>query len=141
MTTTFAVATSTGTVTFDGRMLGETDSHQPDHFQHTTIHARKGERCYACRWSEYALYLVDEKDRRKVGGKYLVTSYGISVVPGESIFRRVNATDSPTEVIELLTTRKHMQKPAITGAAARLLARASDLDEDLQEAWDNRVVL
>ena len=140
MTSKIGVATSRGELLFDGTLLGTTDSHQEEHFDHVTAHARKGDRCYACRWSEYSIYLLDADDRKRIGGRYLVTSYGMSVVPGETIFRRVNATDSPTEVIELLTTRKHMQKPAITGAAARLLARASDLDEDLQEAWDNRVV-
>jgi len=29
----------------------------------------------------------------------------------------------------------------ITSAAARLLARVGDMDRDIQEAWDNRVIL
>lgn len=139
-----------GSVTFRGKMLGETDSHQDGHYHATSEvpFARKGQRCYACRWSEYKLFTVDELDTRTLiafgshyAGRYLVASFGQTIVPGEEIFRRLDATDSPAEVVELLTTRKFEQRPTITSAAARLLARASDLDPDIQEAWDNRVVL
>lgn len=137
-----------GPITFKGRQLGETSSHQDAHFNHAEDFARKGERCYACRWSWYQLYEVYELDQRSLiaygtryTGKYLVVSFGMSIVPGEDIYRRVDTTDSPAEVIELLTTRKFGQQPVITSSAARLLARASDLDPAIQEAWDNRVVL
>lgn len=136
-----AVETSSGTVSFLGRPLGTTTSHQEGHFHAADRFASRGERCYACRWSEYRLYAVDTDDRARVGGRYLVVSYGHSTVPDETTLRRVNATDSPAEVIELLTTRKYGQQPVITSSAARLLARASDLDADIQEAWDNRAVL
>jgi hypothetical protein len=128
-------------------MLGETDSHQDQHFHTGTDFARKGERCYACRWSVYQIYEVHELDQRSLvaygshyAGRYLVASFGMTIVPSEEIFRRLDATDSPAEVIELLTTRKYGQQPTITAAAARLLARVSDMDRDIQEAWDNRVV-
>jgi len=137
-----------GSVTFKGELLGETSSHQNQHFHPGADYARKGERCYACRWSEYKIFTVTELDTRTLvafgshyAGRYLVASFGQTIVPGEEIFRRLDATDSPAEVIELLTTRKFEQKPNITSAAARLLARVSDMDRDIQEAWDNRVVL
>lgn len=136
-----SVDTGHATISFLGRLLGTTTSRQDGHFHPIDRHASRGERCYACRWSEYRLYEVDHDDRQKIGGRYLVVSYGHSTVPDETTLRRVNATDSPAEVIELLTTRKFGQRPVITSSAARLLARASDLDADIQEAWDNRVVL
>lgn len=146
--TTHTVEGPTGRISFMGRLLGTTESYQPGHSNHAGEHARKGERCYACRWSEYRVYRVDEltdATRAEHGdryeGRYLVVSYGYTNVPNETTFRRVTATFSPAEVIELLTTRKYGQQPVITSAAARLLARCSDMDPDLQEAWDNRVVL
>jgi hypothetical protein len=136
-----AVASVQGTITFDGYLLGETTSHQPEHFNHVGEFARKGERCYACRWSEYSVYRVHPDDQQKVGGIYLVASYGQTIVPGETIFRRVSSTTSPAEVVEMLTTRKFGQPPVLTSSAARLLAQASDRDVDIQEAYDNRTVL
>lgn len=137
----------TGSITFKGSLLGETTSHQEQHFDHPGEFARKGERCYACRWSEYKIFHVDELDTRtlvafgtRYDGRYLVASFGNTIVPGEEIFRRVSATNSPAEVVELLTTRKYGAPPVLTASAARLLARVSDIDKDLQEAWDNRVV-
>ena len=144
--TVYEVATSdTDLIRFVGELLGETKSHQPEHFHEEGRHARKNERCYACRWSEYAIYRVDQwlNPRFPHDGteRYVVVSNGMTTVPGERIFRRVDATSSPTEVVELLTTRKYGQPPMITSTAAKLLARVSDLDEKIQEAWDNRVVL
>jgi hypothetical protein len=137
-----------GSITFKGTLLGESSSHQDTHLQHANTYAARGQRCYACRWSEYQIFRVDELDPRTrvafgtdYDGRYLVTSFGHTIVPNEELFRRVHATDSPAEVIELLTTRKFNQSPVITSAAARLLARVSDKDPDIQEAWDNRVVL
>lgn len=138
---TFTVTGPRGPITFTGTLLGESDSHQDGHFHTGTDYARKGERCYACRWSEYRIFRVTElSSELDHAGRYLVVSLGQTIVPGEEVFRRVSTTDSPTEVIELLTTRKFGQQPVITSAAARLLARVSDLDPDIQEAWDNRVV-
>ena len=133
-------------VTFVGVLLGDTTSRQPDHRDHDAEFAPRGRRCYACRWSEYRLYRVTEWITPTLPfnggtGRYLVVSYGHSVVPGETTFRRVTATDSPAEVIEMLTTRKFGQQPVLTSSAARLLARASDVDRDIQEAYDNRAVL
>lgn len=137
-----------GSVTFKGRLLGETTSHQAQHFHLDADFARKGERCYACRWSVYRIYEVFELDQRShiaygedYAGRYMVVSFGQTIVPGEEIYRRLESTDSPAEVIELLTTRKLGQQPVITSAAARLLARVGDMDRDIQEAWDNRVIL
>jgi hypothetical protein len=137
-----------GSVTFKGRLLGETTSHQDQHIHRDGDFARKNERCYACRWSWYQIYELDELDQRsKVAygtaydGRYLVASFGMTNVPGEEIFRRLDATDSPAEVIELLTTRKYGQRPQLTSAAARLLARVSDQDPAIQDAYENRAVL
>lgn len=133
------------TVGFYGELLGSTESHQLEHFHEAGRHARKNERCYACRWSEYRIYRVDEwaEPITPINGteRYVVVSYGVTVVPGERTFRRVDATSSPAEVVQLLTTRKYGQPPRITSAAAKLLARVSDLDEKIQEAWDSRAVL
>jgi hypothetical protein len=142
MSATFKMSGPRGHVEFKGVLLGETTSHQDEHFNHPRDYARKGERCYACRWSEYQLFRVHEFIVPKTyEGRYLVTSFGQTIVPGENVYRRIDPTDSPAEVIELLTTRKFGQQPVITSSAARLLARASDLDPAIQEAWDNRVVL
>jgi hypothetical protein len=137
-----------GGITFKGRMLGETDSHQDQHNGHTNEYATRGERCYACRWSLYRIYEVYELDTPtlvafgdRYKGKYLVCSFGMTIIPGEEIFRRIHATNSPAEVVELLTTRKSGHAPVLTAVAARLLARVSDIDQAIQEAYDNRTVL
>ena len=144
-----AVKTSDGVVEFTGVLLGETENRAERHTHESTRFAKRGERCSRCRWSEYRLYRVDRyidhvdstTDETKFVGKYLVVSFGHSVVTDETTIRRVVATNSPAEVIELLTTRKFGQQPVITSSAARVLARASDMDDAIQEAWDNRVVL
>jgi len=137
-----------GPITFKGKLLGETTSFQDRHMHEGRRFADRGQRCYGCRWSEYKIFIVTELDQRTrvaygtdYDGRYLVCSFGQTVVPHEDVYRRVDATNSPAEVVELLTTRKYGHKPNITAAAARLMARVSDIDRDLQEAWDNRVVL
>lgn len=140
MSEEYTVATADGELTFIGRLLGRAENRAVTH-SHSTSFARRGERCSACRWSEYRIYRVAVESRDATGGRYVVLSYGHSDVPNERTIHRVSVTDSPAEVIELLTTRKFNQAPQLTATAARLLARASDLDDDLQDAWDNRVVL
>lgn len=137
-----------GSLTFKGRELGETDSHQDAHGDHAGAFAARGERCYACRWSLYRIYEVYELDQRsrvaygnRYDGRYLVCSFGMTIVPGEEVYRRMNATDSPSEVVELLTTRRYNRPPILTSAAARLLARVGDRDPDIQDAYDARAVL
>ena len=84
-----SVDTGHATISFLGRLLGTTTSRQDGHFHPIDRHASRGERCYACRWSEYRLYEVDRGDRQKIGGRYLVVSYGHSTVPDETTLRRV----------------------------------------------------
>jgi hypothetical protein len=72
--------------------------------------------------------------------RYLVLTYGRSVVPGETTKRRAMWTDSAFEVIEVLTQRND------TGAflpvtSARALANAATWDEDIKEAYINRAVV
>lgn len=114
-------------------------------------------RCSACRWFEVTIYRVNEEfilpegasvgiiddmsdyeviDRR---GRYLVVTAGVSVVPNEVIMRRTSWTDSPYEVVELLTQRRG-SRPFLPTPSARALSQAAAWDSGIQSAYIDRAV-
>jgi hypothetical protein len=132
-----------GAVTVAGVFLGASTSRRKVHTRHAGPYAARGERCAACRWSEFRIF------RRDRGG-YIVHTVGGSAVPGEVDGYRpcARVALTPPEVLEILTTRL---KPApgrpvseravfFSDAAARVLAQASAFDEPLEDAWENRRV-
>lgn len=138
----FDVTADGGTYSFTGRHLAHATS-QWDTHGHDGDFAARGERCSACRWTEIDIYVSHHiSGVPNVGsplGRYLVTSSGCSVVPSERTFTRATWTDSPYEVLEILTQRRgpHVTLP---GPAARALARAAEFDDGLNDAYVNRAV-
>lgn len=149
--------------TFDflGKPLGVGSSQQDDH-RHDVArdrYAPRGVRCSACRWFEVAIYrryvtegidLKTDPKRPKIyqldspePGDYVVHTIGASIVPGETRLSRITPTDSPFEVIELLTVRPRDgdQQPWIPAQSARALAHAAEFDDGLREAYVNRAVV
>ncbi len=105
-------------------------------------------RCSHCRWFEARILRVDaelvtedpdagEPSYRveEPSGRYLVLTYGRTRVPGETDKRRAAWTNSTFEVIELLVQRDRNERPFLPGASARVLAQASEWDEDIRAAF------
>lgn len=142
--------------TFTGRLLGAGSSRRDDHM-HDLLrdrYAPRRIRCSACRWFEVAIYVraVDtaidlETDPPTLSrvpaedGDYVVHTVGATVVPGEQRLSRISVTESPFEVIELLTVRRHGQDPFLTAQSSRALAQAAELDDGIREAYINRAVV
>lgn len=143
---------------FLGKPLGVGSSQQNDH-RHDVArdrYAPRGIRCSACRWFEVAIYrryvtegidLETDPKRPRIypvdpePGDYVVHTIGASIVPGETRLSRITPTDSPFEVIELLTVRKRDDDPWIPAQSARALAHAAEFDDGLREAYVNRAVV
>jgi hypothetical protein len=129
------------THTFDGQLIGAASTERREHTSHIGDHADRGFRCYACRWAEAYIYVVDAGDPRRSQGRYCVVTVGASEVPNEVNFNRANFTDSALEVIELLTVRKRDRDPYMPGVNARTITQAAENDDDLYDAWVNRATV
>lgn len=135
-----------------GRLLGFATSQRTSHDHDVDYDSRgqplsfaaPGQRCSACRWFEVRIFAAEseltdadaEVDRK---ARYLVLTAGKSIVPGEVEMRRGVWTDSPREVIEILTQRRD-GKAFLPTPSARVLAQAATWDEDMRDAYDNRAV-
>lgn len=141
------VAVENGAYSFVGQQLSVATSRWETH-GHDAEFAGRGERCSACRWTEISIYHVPDnvyaaaQVEPYVGGplgKYLVVSSGRSVVPGERTFVNATWTNSPYEVVEILTQRRG-PRVTLSTTAARALAAAAEYDDGLNDAYVNRAV-
>lgn len=138
-----------GQFIFHGSLLGEATSYREEHFDHEGEYARKGERCFACRWFHAQIFeisrVTDEGSKIRYGAdhrkRYLVVTTGGSIVRGEHQLKRLAFTDSPHDIIEILTIRKAGMEPYLPAVSARSLAQASQYDDDVRDAYENRAVL
>lgn len=131
----YTIKTPAGDMTFTGIVLGASTSEVANH-SHIGEYAPTKERagkCKACRWQETTLYRTNT-------GTYVALTVGRSILPDEKDFIRVVDTDSPRELIELLTV-KGGREPFIPAPAMRALAQAADRDDAVCDAYDNRAVL
>lgn len=125
-------------VRLEGAFLGMSSSHRYRHTAHEGEFAPRGERCSACRWFEPRIF-------RETGGmeRFLLHHTGVSGAPGETDRIRVEYALTATEVIEVLVTRRTLaggaQETFLTTPAARVLAQASGFDDELHEAYQNRM--
>lgn len=144
---------------FLGAPLGAGTSYREDHLhdRERTPYARRGDRCSACRWFEVAIYrryntdgidLETDPEYPRIyplddplPGDYVIHTVGASAVPGETRLSRISVTDSAYEVVELLTVRRRDEEPWIPAQSARALARASQVDAKLRDAYVNRAVV
>jgi len=140
-------------LSFCGRMLGYATSNRSNHDHHVSYDAGgelisfspPGERCSACRWFEVRIFEIEHEyddagepvDRR---GRYLVLTSGMSIVPGEVEMRRASWTDSPYEVVEILTQRRD-QRPFLPAPSARVLSQAANWDSGIRAAYIDRAVV
>lgn len=121
-----------------------------------------GERCSACRWFEVRIFLVeceyaddctcdaadddvngahrDDCGEIPARGKYLVLTYGLTIVPGETHKRRAAWTSSPYEIIEILTQRNG-GKAFLPATSAQVIAQAAACDHGIETAYVNRAVV
>jgi hypothetical protein len=118
-------------------------------FDHEAEFARKGERCFACRWFHAQIFEVervtDEGSKIRYGAdhlkKYLIVTVGGSIVRGEHQLKRLAFTDSPHDIIEILTIRKAGAEPYLPAVSARSLAQAAQYDSKIRDAFENRAIL
>jgi hypothetical protein len=138
-----------GRFIFTGKLIGEATSHRTEHFDHEGTYAQRGERCFACRWFYAQIFEVDRCDDPEshtryghdASKNYLVITVGGTIIPGEHQLKRLTFTDSPYDVIEILTIRKSGASPYLPAVSARALAQAADHDDDLRDAYENRPVM
>jgi hypothetical protein len=126
------------TLSIDARFLGMGSSRRDRHDHPAPDLARPGQKCSACRWFEPRIFREREGRRR-----FLVHHTGRSVVPGEMDRTRAEWVLTPAEVIESMLTRRNVggvqQVPYLTKPAARVLAQASEHDDDLYDAYLDRI--
>jgi len=126
-------------VKLSGRFLGTSSSRSPRHRHPGTPLASAGERCSACRWTEFRLY---RETSGKAPHRYYLHTVGCSAVPGERDFPRLSDPIlTAPEVISHLTRRKPGQVPFLTVPADMVLAQASAYDTDVRDAYGRRAVL
>lgn len=147
-TTELEVDAGDGTYHFTGQHLAHVSSRWSTHGgEHIGEVVTRGARCSACRWTEIAIYRADDLALAETAvvnvgsalGRYLVITRGCTSVPGESTYVTPTWTNSPYEVLEILTQRKD-GRVFLPGPAARALSRAAEFDEGLNDAYVNRAV-
>lgn len=127
-------------VVVDAYVLGHATSQHEDHDENAhgpAETAPRRVRCSACRWFEVQIFDVSRDD--DAGVKYLVYTVGKTIVPGETDRVRFVWTDSEREVVEALVVRQG-GTPKLPVASARALSQAARWDDDILDAFDNRVV-
>lgn len=138
-----------GQFIFTGQLIGQATSYREEHFDHAGDFAQRGERCFACRWFHAQIFEVERvtdegskirypTDHKK---QYLVVTVGGSIVPSEHQLKRLTFTDSPYDIVEILTIRKSGANPYLPAVSARALAQAADHNDDIRDAYENRPVI
>src|SRR5262249_37629594 len=115
-----------------GRFIGLGSSEHGAHKFHAGEYAERGGRCGACRWFETRIF-------RLAQGGYLIYNVGATIVPGERDLVPVEQARGAHEVVELYTRRRD-NRTYLTAPSARALAQAAEFDEEMDDAWVNRVV-
>lgn len=151
-------------IEFCGILIGFASSYRDEHThdavdaQGTMQYVESGSRCSSCRWFEVRIFTVDtayvddctcgdtvkpynenESHMSTCGevvpeGKYLVLTYGITIVPGESNKRRAVWTDSPYRIIEVLTQR-NSSGSFLPATSAAVISEAARWDEGILDAY------
>lgn len=122
------------------------------------LYVASGARCSSCRWFEVRIFTVvnayvddctcgdtpkpysdNELHVSTCGevppeGKYLVLTYGITSVPGESHKRRAVWTDSPYRIVEVLTQR-NATGSFLPATSAAVISEAARWDEGILNAY------
>lgn len=128
-------------------------------------YAGQGDRCSACRWFELRIFSVEGEYSSNCScgvanpddpntdhtidcglgparARYLVLTYGRTEVPGEMNKRRAVWTDSPYEVLSLLTQRHRgsegSRAPFLPATSDRALAQAAAHDSSIEKAYTTR---
>lgn len=152
-----------------GRLIGFASSFRDEHThpvhndREDVQYVQSGARCSACRWFEVRIFTVEcvytdkctcpaKSDNDVISRahqancgelppehKYLVLTYGITTVPGESHKRRAVWTDSPYEIVEILTQR-NASGTFLPATSARVLSQAAGSDSGIRDAYINRAV-
>lgn len=124
-----------GTYEFDGYLLGAASSKRSSHRSHEDecTYAPPGVRCSACRWIEIRIF-------RNYAGEYVLELTGQTIITGEKVRRRVEVTQSPHWVIEVLTQKRDTGECFIPLVAKHALSEAAALDPGVEAAFVGRVV-
>lgn len=122
------------TAEFEADFLGFGTSFRPSHNHVFPPHAPKGAHCSTCRWSETWIFQEGHNDP---SGRYVVISFGPSVVPGEVNFITFGYADNVRELFEVLTLQpngKHVLTPPVTRALDTASAYSEEIDEMFKKA-------
>jgi hypothetical protein len=135
---TWKIVSGDSLLIFDGVFLGVSSSrrefHDPVH--DGSPYLQEGQICSACRWHEPRIFRADLDGQKR----WIIHRTGGTCVPGEATRTSHTVAYSAHEVMEVMATRRRGHKPYLTRPAAAVLAQAAGHDEDLDDAWINRVV-
>lgn len=111
--------------------LGHGSSFRPSHSHIFPPHAERGTHCSTCRWSETWIFQEGHQDPE---GRFVVVSYGRSVVPREITFVTFGYADSVEELIKVLTLQPN-GRHAVTPPVSRALEMASVYSPEIDRAY------
>jgi hypothetical protein len=104
-------------IEFRGRLLASASSEEPG----------------KTRWTEVEIY-------KTVGGNYVVSTIGRSREPAEHDFHRTNVSETARGAVEVLYQIDRDGVRYLTWTARQALDDASDVDEELREAYQVQAV-
>lgn len=147
-----------------GALIGFASSKRNDHTHlpidpvtNSPTYADTSQRCSACRWFEIRIFLVhnqygeectcgSQTDLHQVAcgeipvdGKYLILTYGITIVPNEETKRRASWTDSPYEIVELLT-QSGSNGPFMPATSKRAFAQGAAFDSGMRDVYTQLIM-
>lgn len=132
MTEELIIPTDDGPVSVRGVVLGRGESRWPHHGGHDGLpYAPKGTACSACRYMRVTIVDDTETD------EFVVITEGVSTVPGERTYGRVERTTSATWMVDYLRrTDKKKGWVYLPRASRKALLEAGAADRDIDEALE-----
>lgn len=133
-----------------GKLLGFASSETNQHSGHSSDFAPRGVRCSACRWFEVRIIEVDEvidelrnddniirQRKTPPQAQFLVHTVGRTEIPHERQYVRVEWCAGGPTILNALTVRKK-NDTFMTGSSHKALAMASEYNDDIRDAYENR---
>lgn len=118
-----------------GDFLGMGSSNRPWHNHLFPPYAERGKHCSTCRWTEVRIFQESADP-----GRYLLVNTGASIVDGEYTFITFGYVDTGYDVVKALTSWRD-GIPSIAFFADQALVQASGYDDDIKEAYAERITV
>lgn len=125
--TIFRVRSGREEVEIRGTQLGTASSRADEHSHRETERLAPYQRCSACRWTEITVFRQDDG--------YSLVCQGMSSVPGEVPYAKINRADSAEEAVQRLyrvnRRGENPPEPFLPIVARKALRQAARLDDGI----------